>query len=162
MDRDLATMVPSRGKRRAIRAQVLGEQKAARKKEHKPDPTRRPPVVVRVKRARRVFTPGGFGHTNAMMVGILGVAKEIARRGPQAACATGYGDKKQRRKLTSKGLADTTTLSKSWRTYWKLFTKEARDEATKAQKAETRRKSMNPFKRGLQWLKDKAVTRGQR
>ncbi len=159
MDRDLVATTPSRGARRRIRREVLAATKGV-KPPFKPDPSRRPPVVIKVRRGRNYFTPGSVGHKNAVIVGILRVAQEIARLGPRRAVKTGYGDRMRRRKLRA-GLADTTTLTKSWRVYYNTFTKEARETHDKAKKAEARRGSKNPFKRGFQWLKDKAVGRGR-
>ena len=160
MDRDLVARVPSRGKRRAIRREVLAAQKAARKVDFVPRPNYRPPIAIKVTRGRNYFTPKSIGHQNAVIVGILRVAKEIARRGTRVAVSTGYGDRKKRRKLVG-GLADTTTTSKSWRAYHNLFTKEKQAEISREDKAEQRRSSLNPFKRGFQWLSDKARGRGK-
>jgi hypothetical protein len=159
MDRDLVASTPSRGARRRIRREVLAATKKV-KPAFVPRPNYRPPVVVKLKRARNAFLPGSVGHQNAVIVGQLRVAREIAARGPRTAVKTGYGDRKRRRKLRS-GLADTTTLSKSWRIYYRMFTKEAREEISAETKAETRRKSLNPFKRGFQWISDKARGRGK-
>jgi hypothetical protein len=106
MDRDLVASTPSRGARRRIRREVLAATKKV-KPAFVPRPNYRPPVVVKLKRARNAFLPGSVGHLNAVIVGQLRVAREIAARGPRTAVKTGYGDRKRRRKLRS-GLADTS------------------------------------------------------
>jgi hypothetical protein len=160
MDRTLAENVAGRGERRRIRREVLAAQKAARKVDCCCNPNVRPPIVIKVKRGRNYFTPGSVGHKNAVILGQLRVAREIDQRGPREAVKTGHGDRKRRRFL-SDGIANTTTLSKSWSIYYRLFTKEAREEISREAKAEQRRASRNPVKRGLQWLKDRAGFRGK-